>query len=499
MHCHTTAHSACSVVDPVTMIRQIVKMHLQGAILTEHRYLWSRQEISELRAKAEVSNNFLILSAQEVETDIGHVLVYGGTKSVEDIIPLKELRKMFPEAALVWAHPFRHGKTPSKDDLLNPLLDGLEIFSMNQNLNENYLGLRQWHRYKFTAISGSDAHEKAKAGVFPSQFDHPVETIEDVAEEIKHARCRPFFKEIPKSGANTTVTEVTIGTKGADEWRNRMIIRSVTGAKEWEKTKKSVELIKTLYNNGFKDSVFRVPKIIEENDREKLIIEEGQRGKSLYDVLLSVSPAAGMKFFGLTARWLAKLHGLKLETGNPEATAASETRRFDNYRKHFKETKSPYLKEITALTGFVENRETEYFKTSKESFIANHGDYHPKNIIVGQDKTLDQETAYISVIDFGSSMIFLPAFDVGYFLSQFENQFSGCPEVLKNYKETDFIRAYMEEAGERPGKFEEQVKFFRIRANLSIASFLVGVGKGESAEIERIIRKSLELMKELED
>ena len=497
MHCHTNRHSTCSVVDPVTLIKQIVMMNLQGAIITEHGYVWTEDEIKDLRLRAEVNNTFLILAGQEVETDLGHVLVYGPSQSISGLVSLEDLRKKFPNAALVWAHPFRRGRIPAKEDITNPVLDGLEIFSMNQNLNENYLGLEQWHKFKFTALSGSDAHEQAKAGVFPTQFDHPVITIEDVVSEIKHSRCRPFFKEIPKSGSNVTVTEITIGTKGADEWRNRLIVRNINDRKDWDKTKKSVELTKQIYDSGFKESVFRVPKIIEENEKERLIIEEGQRGKSLYDVLLKVAPKTGLKYFELSAVWLARLHNLKLEAGTAQATISKEQKRFESYLKHFIETGNPYIDKAKSLIDFVRREEEKLFESEKKSFVCSHGDFHPKNIIVGQDKAHDPETVFVSVIDFGSSMMLPTAFDVGYFLSQFCNQFDAHPELLKNYNEKMFVDAYIKEAKETGGEFIAQVKLFKLRANLSIASFLISVGKGESKDMERIIQKSIELKKEL--
>jgi len=205
MHVHTSRYSACSIIDPETLIRQVKSKGLDGAILTEHHYMWNDEEIAELRKSSEVDDNFLILAAQEIETDIGHVLVYGADRTIEEAIALKELRKRFPQAALVWAHPFRNGAIPDKKALLNPLLDGIEVFSNNQTVKENALGLRSWHRYKFNAIAGSDTHARESAGIFPTLFDHPVTTIGEVAEEIKKTRCRPLVKEIPNSGISFTV------------------------------------------------------------------------------------------------------------------------------------------------------------------------------------------------------------------------------------------------------------------------------------------------------
>ena len=198
MHCHTSKYSRCSQANPVSLVRQVKKKELQGVIITEHHYLWKDDEIKTLRVEAELDENFLIMAGQEVETDFGHVLVFGADRTIEEEARLEDLRALFPEAALVWAHPFRNGNMPDEKRLLNPMLDAVEIFSMNQTPKENYLGLKTWHKYKFTASSGSDAHAENMAGVYPTQFDHLVLTMQDVGDEIKKSRCRPFFKEIRK-------------------------------------------------------------------------------------------------------------------------------------------------------------------------------------------------------------------------------------------------------------------------------------------------------------
>ena len=119
----------------------------------------------------------------------------------------------------------------------------------------------------------------------------------------------------------------------------------------------------------------------------------------------------------------------------------------------------------------------------------NHGDYHPKNIIIGQDKQQDITTLFISVIDFGNSILFQRSFDMGYFLSQFESQFYAYPEILNYCKESDFLEVYIKESDGVPTDFRGQVDLFKIRANLSIAAYLIKVGKGQSPEMEALISR----------
>ncbi len=381
---------------------------------------------------------------------------------------------------------------PDSDELLNPMLDAVEIFNSNQDIKENYLGLKAWHKYKFTAIGGTDTHENMVAGSYPTLFDHPVRSVGGLVEEIKGARCRPFFKEIPRSGSNIVVTEITLGTKGQDEIRDRIILKDIADEKKWKSVKRNARITEKLYGGGFDSGQFRVPRILDMNDSEMTLMEEGQRGKKLFDLMLRVDPSVAKDYFRLAAKWLARMHNEKLKVCDAEETARREAKRFESYRKSFINSNSPYAEKAARIIDHVKSREEEMIAREKDLFVQNHGDFHPKNIIIGQDRMHDISTLFVSVIDFDSSILFDRAFDVGYFISQMLNQFSGDPRVLGEYTEEDFIESYLEETGDiNRDVFLEKVGVFRMRANLSIASFLVKVGKGESPEMEGLMNRSL--------
>jgi len=497
LHTHTDRYSRCSTIDPVTLVKRVVAKGIQGIVITEHHYLWSDEEIARLRAEAEVGSHFRIFAAQEVETDLGHVLVYGAHKSIKDFIRIADLRAAYPSAALVWAHPYRKGHMPTAGGLLNPLFDGIEVFSLNHTMRENYIGLRDWHIHKFTAVSGSDTHSAANAGIFPTLFDHNPMSVMDLAAEIKNRRCRPFIKEIPKSGSGLLVTEITIGTKGEDEQRHRIIIKEINDDKKWKKTKESARLTESLCAHGFAAGRFRVPRLIEINDAEQLLIEEGQRGKNLYDLLLAVTPKTGAAYLSLAGQWLARLHTRPAGARTDAELLKKEAHRFTSYGQAFTTTNNPHRETVARIIKTVEEFERAIIGGPHGHFVQCHGDYHPKNIIIGQDLMHDPDTQFISVIDFNSEITFSPAFDVGYFLAQFAGQFSAHPDVLREYSEDLFLDAYLKHVEHKDSAFNRQVPFFTLRGNLSIAAYLIKVGKGESVEMDGIIARSRALMKEL--
>ena len=285
------------------------------------------------------------------------------------------------------------------------------------------------------------------------------------------------------------ITEITIGTKGDDESRNRIILKNITDDKKWEAAKSSSGITAFLYKNGFGEGQFRVPGIIEINDRERLIIEDGQRGKNLFDLLTHVDKSIGIDYYRMAAQWLARFHNKAIREGDAEGALKKERKRFKSYLDSFAKTGNPYLRQIKPVINFVKNKEEDIYSNRRDSFILNHGDYHPKNIIIGQDRQHDITTLFISVIDFGNAILFPRSFDAGYFLSQFESQFYAYPEILKYCRESDFIDTYMKEADNIPSGFVEDIKLFKLRANLSIASYLIKVGKGQSPEMKAVISR----------
>ena len=98
MHAHTSKHSPCSLLDPVTLVKKVLKKGLQGLVITEHHYLWPEGELNELRIKAEIPDHFVLLSAQEVETDFGHIMVFGLDKTITEKTAVSTLREQHPGA-----------------------------------------------------------------------------------------------------------------------------------------------------------------------------------------------------------------------------------------------------------------------------------------------------------------------------------------------------------------------------------------------------------------
>jgi len=143
MHSHTAEHSSCSHVSAEKLTQAVYAKGLQGVVFTDHHYLWPAEEIREISQSSGVPDRFLIFSGQEVQTrDVGDVLVFGADQTVPPGLLLEEVRTRYPEAAIVWAHPYRRGNSPSSESLMRRAFDGVEILNSNHSVSENSRALK---------------------------------------------------------------------------------------------------------------------------------------------------------------------------------------------------------------------------------------------------------------------------------------------------------------------------------------------------------------------
>jgi 3',5'-nucleoside bisphosphate phosphatase len=214
LHCHTS-------VDPATAVRQAERVGLQGLVLIEHGQLWTARALAELRRVAEIDEGFVLLAGQEVLTEIGPVLVLGADRSLPGRHALTELRSAWPEAALIWSHPYRQDRQPSEEQLLHACLDAVEIISGAHTHLAHARSIDDWHRLKFVATAGSDAHRIEDVGRYPARLDHPITTLAQLCVELRAGRVRPMLEETPRAGANNRLMEIVLGP---DEQRERVIV-----------------------------------------------------------------------------------------------------------------------------------------------------------------------------------------------------------------------------------------------------------------------------------
>ncbi len=485
MHCHTSNHSACSHVSAVELVRKAFQVGIQAIVLTDHHYMWDDEELEVLRKESGVPGIFKIFSGQEVTTsDYGDVLLYGANKTYEkQKIKLAEIREQNPDAAIIWAHPYRNKKIPKPEKLLSPFINGVEIFSSNYSITEASCALKDWHKYKFTAIAGTDTHAYSYTGSYPTIFDHPIESMKDLVGEIKAGRCRPYSKEIPRTGTtNTQVTEVIIGLKAAEE-RRKLIVKTFDDINSWKSGERSFKIVEKMISNGFDEGSYRIPKPLDKDAGNLSLIEERIDGSNLYDTVLQARPADASRYLEMAARWLSKLHNLNLKISPKNEYLLIEPERIEYYLKSLIETNNKYLQRVREIKELVLVKETELIKSRPKILVQGHGDFHPKNIFINKE----DHNEYVAVIDFDSSYMLPKAFDVGTFMVQYINMFFNERDVQQNAPPEIFLETYLASVQDLEDDFMSQVQLYKARTCLSILYYLAKVGKGDSENFFRIM------------
>ena len=179
---------------------------LDGIVLTEHRQFDLNRDFRAL----EDQYGFLILNAAEVETDYGHVLVYGVNRDILARFDFTDVR--LPAQAViseVWrmggvalpCHPGRPNVGLCAHYEGKPELEGVvavEALNGGSKKGEDARVRDLMTTHGYAGFGGSDSHLVSFVGICATEFDRPIRTVENLVDELRAARCRPVdFRNRP--------------------------------------------------------------------------------------------------------------------------------------------------------------------------------------------------------------------------------------------------------------------------------------------------------------
>ncbi len=169
------------------------ELPLDGFVLTEHRQF----DVESDYRKLEDQFGLLILKASEVETEYGHVLLFGVNDDLQDAFDFSRvdlpLAQVIEEAGkhdaiAVPCHPGRvtvgmcaHVET------LGPVdgVDVIETLNGGSRGTENEDAIALAQEYGYRGVGGSDAHIVSFVGRCATRFDNDVTSMEDLVRELK--------------------------------------------------------------------------------------------------------------------------------------------------------------------------------------------------------------------------------------------------------------------------------------------------------------------------
>jgi predicted metal-dependent phosphoesterase TrpH len=177
---------------------------IDGIVLTEHRQWDPAADYRDL----EDAYGILVLRGAEIETDYGHVLVYGVNDDMtrrfdfanvrlpaQEVIT--EIQRMGGIAAP--CHPGRPTIGLCEHYESKPPLEGVvtvEALNGGSRKGENERVQALIDRYGYGAFGGSDAHLVSLIGICATAFDDDIGGMDDLVAALGRGRYRPVdFRE----------------------------------------------------------------------------------------------------------------------------------------------------------------------------------------------------------------------------------------------------------------------------------------------------------------
>jgi predicted metal-dependent phosphoesterase TrpH len=166
---------------------------IDGFVLTEHRQF---DEESDYRA-LEDEYGLLILKGSEVETDYGHVLVFGVNEAMRGAydfaaidLPLAEVIERTEQCGgiAVPCHPGRPTVGLYAHYEERGAVRGVEIIETHNGgsrAGEDEAAQRLARRYGYRGIGGSDAHLVSKIGLCATRFEREIRDMDDLVGALR--------------------------------------------------------------------------------------------------------------------------------------------------------------------------------------------------------------------------------------------------------------------------------------------------------------------------
>ena len=176
---------------------------VDGIVLTEHRGFDFEVDYTDLADQYGV----LVIKGAEIETDLGHVLVYGVSPKLTKEFDFKNIKLSAQDVFkavkdtggyAVAAHPGRPRIGLWQHVQNGATLEGVqtvELLNGGSNADENGLALKLAEEYGFSCVGGSDSHYVNTVGKCITDFRAPVTRVEDLVEALYLGQFQPAVLE----------------------------------------------------------------------------------------------------------------------------------------------------------------------------------------------------------------------------------------------------------------------------------------------------------------
>lgn len=198
LHTHTYPLSDDSNLELPQLVSQAKQAGLDAICLTEHDWFRKKDALLELSQK----HDFLILPGVEMNTEEGHILVFGVEKYIFGMHRVEYLKQCVDEAGgfSILAHPYR-GQIRNSTDLhtqvseycqepLFRFIDAIEVLNGRVMERQNEFSQELCRQLNLKGVGGSDAHSMSDIPSCATFFEKKVGNIAELITELKAGRFR---------------------------------------------------------------------------------------------------------------------------------------------------------------------------------------------------------------------------------------------------------------------------------------------------------------------
>ena len=172
------------------------ELPLDGLVLTEHRQFDAESDYRDL----EDQYGLLILKASEVETDYGHVLVFGVN---EDLVHAFDFARVDNPIGMVLDAAQRCGAVaaPCHPGRVNvglfahyerkgpvPGVELVEIYNGGSRPGEDEFSEQQAAEFGYKGFGGSDSHIVSRVGFCGTEFSDDIRSMDDLLTALRGGR-----------------------------------------------------------------------------------------------------------------------------------------------------------------------------------------------------------------------------------------------------------------------------------------------------------------------
>jgi predicted metal-dependent phosphoesterase TrpH len=212
LHTHSYPASDDSFMTVDELIATAKERGLDGVCLTEHDVFWEPEQVAALSRK----HAFLVLPGCEVNTDGGHVLVFGLHRYTFGLHKPAFARQLVDReaGAIVAAHPYRRRFLEDQPQDRVAMLEracrdeffrgchAIEGMNGRGTLLENRFAQDLGRRLDIPATGGSDAHRTEQLGTAATRFQRTITNLGDLIGELRAGRFQAVDLKNGQDGAS---------------------------------------------------------------------------------------------------------------------------------------------------------------------------------------------------------------------------------------------------------------------------------------------------------